>query len=37
MFQMKITGIVEAGLFIKNKWPTKIVSIVDPEQQQISL
>lgn len=37
MFQLKITGIVEAGLFIKNKWATKIVSMVDPEQKHVSV
>lgn len=30
MFEIKIRGIYEAQLLIEEKWPTKIISLVDP-------
>lgn len=31
MFELKVGGIFEAGRFIEGKWPTRIVSLVDPK------
>jgi predicted protein tyrosine phosphatase len=31
MFEIKVSGITEAAIWIKNDWPTKIVSLLNPE------
>lgn len=33
MFELKILGVFEASLFMKNGWPTRVVSIIDPNDE----